>query len=119
MAYCRLIFQVQLDATHVGLVGNRFGEKFEYDREADCSSLFDSLVLRASNASIDGRNAVSREQLLGLVFVQQRLPPFTCGKDEPGCPVTGDRLFAVNGEARRLIQTAKVVTVTPHIAEHT
>src|SRR6476659_6502871 len=119
MAYRLLIFQIQLDATYIRLVGDCFGEKLEHNREADGSSLFDGLILSASDASLDRRNAVGGEQLFGLVFVQQRLPTLACGKNDSGCPVAGDCLFTVDGEARRLIQTAKVVAVAPHIAEHT
>ena len=69
------IFQIELDAADVGLVGDGFGRSLSTTGKPIASACFDGFVFAARDARLDGGNAVGCEQLLGFEFGQQRAAP--------------------------------------------
>jgi hypothetical protein len=111
------VLEVELDATHVGLVGDGVGVELDNDRIADPISGGDGLLDRRGDHRLRDRDAVGRQELLRLVLGQERPALGPDGRDQGLGLGPVDRKILVGGERGRLVDLAQVAVETPRGVE--
>ena len=93
------IREIKLHAADVGLVGDREGMELEDDREPDGHGSGDGLVLGRSDARLDGRNAIGRQDSLRFDLGENGPPPLTRLGDNRLGRLTGTVVIALRASA--------------------
>ena len=102
----------------IGLMRDRFRKKFQNDRITNFIGPFDSFLLSARDSSIDSRNAVCREKLLGFVLGQDGAIQFASILDNRVSLGALGRISLLVGDERRgFVKSPQVVTVAPHVVK--
>ena len=112
------VSQVELDSSHVELVGDRLGIDLQHDRVAEIFSGGHGRVEGLGNHGLDRGDPVGGQQLLRFGFSEHGPALTADGGDDRLCALSGiGRGLAVVQQNRRLVQPLKVVRRAPHERE--